>query len=66
MDPLQKFSPHVEDCVKTLEDFGDHPNDKTAVALVRLQGILERVRLDGFLDRFSGGFHYISVLITTY
>jgi hypothetical protein len=43
MDPPQKFTPYVEECVKSLENFGDHPNDKVAVVLVRLQGILERV-----------------------
>ncbi|KAE9372631.1 hypothetical protein N431DRAFT_545212 [Stipitochalara longipes BDJ] len=43
MEPPQKFTPYVEDCVKSLESFGDHPNDKLAVVLVRLQAILERV-----------------------
>jgi hypothetical protein len=44
VDPPQAFTPYLEECVKTLEDSDDHPNDKAAVALVRLQGILERVR----------------------
>jgi hypothetical protein len=43
IDPPQRFTPFVEDCVKVLEELGGHPNDKSAVALVRLQGILERV-----------------------
>jgi hypothetical protein len=45
MDPPQKFTPHVEDCVNRLESLGDLSNDRLAVALVRLQAILERVCL---------------------
>jgi len=42
-EPPQRYSAYVEDCVRALEEFGDHSNDMSAIALVRLQAILERV-----------------------
>jgi hypothetical protein len=42
-EPPQRYSAYVEDCVRDLEELGDHLNDMSAIALVRLQAILERV-----------------------
>jgi hypothetical protein len=43
MDQFHKYSPYVDECVKSLQYTRDHPNDQVAVALVKLQIIFERI-----------------------
>lgn len=43
MDPFHTYSAYTDECLKAIEESGDSPNDSSAVALVKLQTILERV-----------------------
>lgn len=54
--PIVRYSPYVEECLQSLDEAGEHPNDQIAIALVRLQIIFERILESPWHDKvnFSG------------
>lgn len=43
LEQFARYTPHLEDCLKFVEEANEHPNDIIAVALVKLEHLYEKI-----------------------